>query len=83
LLEIPTGEYVVVGVFSKYDNAESFSDDLFMKGYQEARFGYISERDLWYVYIHKSNDPQLARTVRDTVRKIKIFSDAWALTVQE
>lgn len=83
LLELNIGEYVVVGVFSTFDNAEEYSDELFQMGYHGAQFGYISEKGYWYVFIHKTDDPVESRRVRDEMRKIPLFKDAWVLGVEE
>jgi type IX secretion system PorP/SprF family membrane protein len=82
MLELETGTYVIVGAFSTYDSAERYSDELFFKGYP-TRFGYISERGLWYVYHFRSDNAAEAREERDKVRKNKIFSEAWILTVEK
>lgn len=81
LLELEPGEYVVVGAFSSYENAEKFSDELFFKGYQ-TRFGYITGKKLWYVYILKADDIQKARQERDKFRKTPLFRKAWVISVQ-
>ncbi|MEP2770500.1 MAG: PorP/SprF family type IX secretion system membrane protein [Fulvivirga sp.] len=80
LLELSEGEYVVVGVFSDYEHAEKFSDELFFKGYQ-SKFGYITQQGYWYVYVHESGSISEARTKRDEFRK-SAFPKAWVLTVQ-
>ena len=82
-MEIPVGSYVVVGVYSSEANASKYSNELKRKGYQEARFGYITQRGYWYVYVHSTDDPKLSRQVRDSVRKVDIFGDAWTLEVQD
>ncbi|MDH5379628.1 MAG: PorP/SprF family type IX secretion system membrane protein [Cyclobacteriaceae bacterium] len=81
--EIPVGNYVVVGVFSTEQNAQNFVDGLYKKGYQEAQLGYITERGFWYVYVHKTDDPSFSRNVRNKVRGIKEFKDAWTLEVHD
>ncbi|MTI38636.1 PorP/SprF family type IX secretion system membrane protein [Fulvivirga lutimaris] len=81
LLEIGPGEYVVVGVFTSYELAEKYSDDLFFRGYQ-SKFGYISQEGYWYVYVFKSSDIEEARSERDQLRQKQVFSKAWVLSVQ-
>lgn len=81
LLEIGTGEYVVVGVFTTYELAEKYSDDLFFRGYQ-SKFGYISQEGYWYVYVYESTNIDDARGKRDELRRKQIFSKAWVLSVQ-
>ena len=81
LLEIPKGEYVVVGVFGSYEHAEKFSDNLFFRGYQ-SKFGYISQEGYWYVYVYDSSDIEDARRQRDQLRQKQVFTNAWVLSVQ-
>ncbi len=81
LLELNTGEYVIVGVYDSYEHAEKFSDDLFFKGYQ-SKFGYISQEGYWYVYVFQTNDNEAAKAKRDELRIKQIFSKAWVLSVQ-
>ena len=82
MLELEEGVYVVVGAFSTYDSAEQYSDNLFIKGYP-TRFGYTTEKGLWYVYLFRSEDGTEARNERDRVRGNSLFSKAWVLTVEQ
>lgn len=81
LLELGKGEYVIVGVFGSYEQAEKYSDDLFFKGYQ-SKFGYITQEKYWYVYVYQGSDGEDARRKRDELRQKNIFSKAWVLTVE-
>ena len=54
LLELPEGVYIVAGVFKIYENADKFSDELFLKGYHEALVGYVSEKGFYYTVIYRS-----------------------------
>lgn len=81
LLELAQGEYVVVGAFNSYEDAEQFSDELFFKGYQ-TRFGYITGQGYWYVYIYQGNTLEKATQERDKYRKIPMFKKAWVISVQ-
>ncbi|QSE96782.1 PorP/SprF family type IX secretion system membrane protein [Fulvivirga lutea] len=81
LLELQSGEYVIVGVFGSYEHAEKYSDDLFFRGYQ-SKFGYITQEGYWYVYVHQGDVIEDARAKRDELRRKQIFSKAWVLTVQ-
>jgi type IX secretion system PorP/SprF family membrane protein len=80
--EIDYGDYVIVGVFRSRPNAESFN-----KGLQNMTFatdfGFLTEKNLWYVYIAETNDINEAKAARDKYRKMKIFRDAWLLTVHK
>ena len=78
--ELEVGDYVVAGVFKSSENADHFSDGLKKLGFS-ADYGHLTEKNLWYVYIAQSGDINTARTERDKYRKMKIFRDAWLLTV--
>ena len=54
LLELPEGVYIVAGGFKIYENADKFSDELFLKGYHEALVGYVSEKGFYYTVIYRS-----------------------------
>lgn len=79
--EIDYGDYVVVGVFKSRDNSEHYSKELNKLKFS-TDFGYLTVKGLWYVYLEKSYDINQARADRDKFRKMKIFRDAWLLTVQ-
>jgi type IX secretion system PorP/SprF family membrane protein len=81
-LEIPTGNYVIVGAFSNFDNARRYSDTLSKKGFQ-ARYGFLSEKRLFYVWLYKGDTPAKTRDVRDRLRRNEMFSDAWYLMVED
>ena len=81
-LELQAGEYVVVGVFSAFENAELYSDNLFEKGYK-TKFGFITQTKQWYVYLKQNQDIELARIERDKYRKLNLFKRAWVLTVEQ
>jgi type IX secretion system PorP/SprF family membrane protein len=78
--EMDIGHFVIVGVFKVRENAAKFEAGLDKMGFV-ADFGHLSENDLWYVYISHTDDIDLAKTNRDKYRKMKIFRDAWLLTV--
>jgi type IX secretion system PorP/SprF family membrane protein len=78
--ELDVADYVVVGVFKSDANATHFSDGLKKLGFV-ADYGHLTEKNLWYVYIAQATDINQARAERDKYRKMKIFRDAWLLTV--
>jgi type IX secretion system PorP/SprF family membrane protein len=80
--ELDVSDYVVSGVFKQESNAKHFADGLKKLGFK-ASYGHLTEKAVWYVYLHKSNDINLARSERDRYRKMKIFRDAWLLTVHQ
>jgi type IX secretion system PorP/SprF family membrane protein len=79
--ELNISDYVVAGVFKEEPNARHFVDGLKKLGFK-ANYGHLTEKKVWYVYLHQSNDINRARGERDKFRKMKIFRDAWLLTVQ-
>jgi type IX secretion system PorP/SprF family membrane protein len=78
--ELPVSDYVISGVFKEEKNAKHFADGLKKLGFKVS-YGHLTEKAVWYVYLHQSNDIHLARSERDRYRKMKIFRDAWLLTV--
>ncbi len=78
--ELGTGEYIIAGVFSSEANATRYANGLKQLGYL-ANYGYLTQKQLWYVYIHHSQDINQARIERDKYRKLRMFKDAWLLTV--
>ena len=78
--ELAVADYVVAGVFKSSANANHFAEGLKKLGFK-ADYGHLTEKNLWYVYISQSKDINAARAERDKYRKMKIFRDAWLLTV--
>jgi len=80
--EMDYGDYVIVGVFKGRPNAEHFNTGLTKMSFT-SDFGYLTEKNLWYVYIAATDDINEAKAERDKYRKLKIFRDAWLLTVHK
>lgn len=78
--ELLVSDYVIGGVFRSEANAKHYSDGLDKLGF-DTHYGHLTEKNLWYVYVMKTEDINKARTERDKVRKMKILRDAWLLTV--
>lgn len=81
--EMSAGDYVIVGVFKTEVNAKRWADGLKGMGFKDIDYGFLTERTVWYVHFAGTDDLTKARTVRDQSRKLKVFRDAWLLTVQE
>ena len=79
--EMEPGEYVVASSFKSPDNAKHFASGLRNLEFN-ARYGYLSEKDLWYVYILKTTDPKKARAELARVSAMFLLRDAWMITVQ-
>ncbi len=82
LLEMPAGHYVIIGAFRIFENAENYSDRVAMEGYP-ASFGFLTPKNLYYVWIYKGSTSRGARRRRDELRKLQQFKDAWYLKVVE
>lgn len=80
--ELGTGDYIIAGVFSSEANATRYTNGLKQLGYL-ASYGHLTEKQLWYVYVHRSQDINQARAERDKLRKLRMFKDAWLLTIVE
>jgi type IX secretion system PorP/SprF family membrane protein len=78
--ELDVADYVIGGVFKSDANAKHFADGLLKLGFK-ADYGHLTEKNLWYVYLAQTTDINQARAERDRLRKLKIFRDAWLLTV--
>lgn len=78
--EMETGDYIIAGVFSSEANANRYAGGIRQLGYT-VNYGHLTQKQLWYVYIHKSNDINQAKAERDRYRKLRMFKDAWLLTV--
>lgn len=81
--ELDPGNYVIAGAFRSLANAKKFASDLQLMDIPDADYGFISSRNLWYVYLGVSDDLNLVRAERDHYRQEKTFKDAWILTVQQ
>ena len=82
LLELNTGNYVAVGTFDNYRDAEEYSDALFIKGFY-TKFGYISQTKIYYVYIFEHDDLQEAIDTSERFNAIGAqFRENWVLQVK-
>ena len=81
--EIALGDYIIAGVFKGQANAKQLTDGLKKLGFAEVSFGFLTAKNLWYVFLTGSSDIEEARKRRDKYRKIKMFKDAWLLTVHQ
>ena len=80
--ELPVGDYIIAGVFSSEANAIRYASGLKQLAYKGDN-GYLSQKGLWYVYIYRSQDINEARIERDKFRKMRMFKDAWLMTIHE
>jgi type IX secretion system PorP/SprF family membrane protein len=81
--ELPSSHYIIVGAFRTEVNAKNYDNQLVRIGFPEAQYGFVTSRNIWYVWIGKADGLEEAREVRNKYRENKMFKDAWLLTVQE
>jgi hypothetical protein len=79
--ELESAEYVIAGVFKSSTNAKRFSDGLQSLDFRTS-FGYVTEKDLWYVYLMKTTTIEKARARQVNVSKMFLLRDVWLLTVE-
>lgn len=73
--------YVVVGTFSKETNARNFSDRVAKETGADAKIGYNSIKQLYYIYIFKSAEYEPAREIYLKYRGSNQFGDIWILRI--
>jgi type IX secretion system PorP/SprF family membrane protein len=81
--EMDLADYVIVGAFRSKENAERYDRQMIDMGFPEVHYGFLSARNLWYVYVAATNSVEEAKAARDKYRKLKMFKDAWLLTVHD
>jgi type IX secretion system PorP/SprF family membrane protein len=81
--EMDLADYVIVGAFRGKENAQRFATGLIAMGHKQTDYGFISARNIWYVYVSSGNDLAAVKAERDKFRKLAMFKDAWLLTVHE
>ena len=82
--ELESGNYVVVGAFKSRSNAARHSKMLRDRGHQND-FGFVSEKQIYYVFVSRSSDLEETREIRNQYRSLRDFqfSESWVLTVEE
>lgn len=74
--EAASSNHVVIGAFGSRDNAIHFTDEA-KKNYPEARFEMNPKRQLYYVYVQKTDDRVAAFAQARTLRKDSKYWDTW------
>jgi hypothetical protein len=83
LLELPVGHYVVAGAFKDFDNAEEYSDKLFQRGYYETIVGYVSDRGLYYVVVHRASSKADATAFKNRISSRPGMDQVWSFEMKE
>jgi cell division protein FtsN len=82
--ELEEAHYVIVGTFRQKGNAQQYSNRLRDAGHNSA-YGFITVKQVYYVYVYKSASLETARLSRDQFRKLSDFqfSQSWVLSVEK
>ena len=82
-LEMASGYYVILGVYSNRSNADSYRRRVENEG-PSAEVGYSSEREFYYVYLSADRDLETAKNEVERIRQINKlqFTSAWILRVK-
>lgn len=81
LKELMVGFYVVVGSYKTEQNAIRQTNTLRKAG-GVIGYGYNSESQFYYVYVHRSSDLKKARSANLEYRKNPLLKDAWVLEIK-
>lgn len=83
MFELGSGYYVVVAAFDEFRHAESYDDVLYEHGITDVKFGFITEKQHWYVYVHNHDNEAGARTDLEALKKNTNIENPWILHVVE
>ncbi|WP_020528086.1 PorP/SprF family type IX secretion system membrane protein [Flexithrix dorotheae] len=81
LFKMGKGFYVVVGSFEEFRNAENFSDQLFKLGFN-SKYGFNSEKGLYYVFLDKQADKASADAERDRLKETGKVGKIWTMEIK-
>lgn len=79
--EMDLGDYVIIGVFKSEANAKKWADGVKALGFLDVDYGYLTNKLIWYVHFEGTDNLDEAKATREKYRRIKLFRDAWLLTV--
>ncbi len=82
MLELEAAYHIIAGAFSSFENAEKYSDELFERGFNEVKVGYLTERGYYYVVISSHSDPNQGINERNRIRRNAAYKDVWLLNVE-
>jgi type IX secretion system PorP/SprF family membrane protein len=80
-MEMEEGFYVIAGSFTVQANASKYKDRLNLEG-RFAEMGYNSDKELFYVYILKTHDVNVAAKTASDSRQEKEFEKAWVFRIE-
>ena len=83
MFELSGGYFVVVAAFDEFRHAESYDDVLYEHGITDVKFGFVTEKEHWYVYVHHHDNLAAAQRDLATLKANPNVKDPWILHVQE
>lgn len=83
MFELQGGYFVVVAAFDEFRHAESYDDVLYEHGISDVKFGYVTQKEHWYVYVHHHDTLEEARRDLGVLKANPNIADPWILHVQE
>ena len=75
------GYYVIVGAFRDHNNVVKYIRDL-KSNQLPAKYGYIANRDLYYVYSLHTQNLEEAKRLRNALIPLNDFKDTWIFRVR-
>lgn len=81
--ELSPGYYVVVGAYApnRENVAKNYTELLMRRGFDNAAYGFNSEKNLYFVYLRHFPSLRESLTNMEQTRKDPVFSDAWVRVV--
>lgn len=83
MLELEAAYHIIAGAFSSFENAEKYSDELFQRGFNEVKVGYLTERGYYYVVISSHSNANQGINERNRIRRNDAYKDIWLLNVEK
>jgi len=81
-LELPHGNHVIAGAFGEFEHAETYSDQLFQRGYHDTIVGFVSAKGFYYVVVFRSDNYDTAEAQKERIKTRPGLDKAWVLTVE-
>lgn len=81
--ELSPGYYVVVGAYapSRENVAKNYTELLMRRGFDNAAYGFNSEKNLYFVYLRQFASLRESLTSMAETRRDPVFNDAWVRVV--
>lgn len=81
-LELPHGNHVIAGAFGEFEHAETYSDQLFQRGFHDTIVGYVTAKGFYYVVAFRSDDYDTAVAQKNRIKTRSGLEKVWVLTIE-